>query len=415
MVAVAPFDGLLYDLAVCGDDLAAVTSPPYDVVLPHEQDRLHAASPYNVALVDLGADVEGDPAEKYTRAGRLLRRWREQGALIPAGRPFAYAYEMVFAYQGQRRRVRGVVMAVELEPLGGAILPHEQTMAAPVEDRLRLMRATAADLSPIYAVAGGPSGPQAALLDRATGRSPDRELVDEEGVAHRMWVESMPEDLVGWYRDQSLLIADGHHRYQTALAHREEMRGARGPGPWDQVMMLVVDAAVEDPPVLPIHRLVRSDAIPEIPGERVRGLEEVLARLVDDDLRFGAALRADGGLVHLVGRLEGRPPTVSALHETLLDDMAGLRELRFVPDAALAEAAVRSGEADLALFLPPARVANVRSVVAGGGTLPQKSTYFWPKPRTGLVIRPLDAPAGGPGRPPPDPPQEAGTGRVSGE
>jgi uncharacterized protein (DUF1015 family) len=395
VVAVAPFDGLLYDLAVCGDDLTAVTSPPYDVVLPHEQDRLHAASPYNVALVDLGADVEGDPGEKYTRAGRLLRRWRERGVLIPAGRPSVYAYEMVFAYQGQRRRVRGVVMAVELEPLGGAILPHERTMAAPVEDRLRLMRATAADLSPIYAVAGGPSGPQTALLDRATARSPDRELVDEEGVAHRLWVEAMPQDLVQWYGDQSLLIADGHHRYQTALAHREEMHAARGPGPWDRVMMLVVDAAVEEPPVLPIHRLIRADALPHIPGERVRGLEEILARLVDDDLRFGAAFREDGGLVHLVGLLDGRPPTVSALHETLLDSMPGLRDLRFVPDAALAEAAIRSGEADLALFLPPARVANVRSIVAGGGTLPQKSTYFWPKPRTGLVIRRLDGPPEG--------------------
>ncbi len=392
MVAVAPFDGLLYDLAVCGDDLAAVTSPPYDVVLPHEQDRLHAASPYNVALVDLGADVEGDPHEKYTRAGHLLRRWREQGVLVPAALPAVYGYEMVFAYQGQRRRVRGVIMAVELEPLGGGILPHEQTMAAPVEDRLRLMRATAADLSPIYAVAGGPSAPQSRLLDRTTGRAPDRELVDEEGVAHRLWVEPMPDDLVRWYRDQSLLIADGHHRYQTALAHREEMHASRGPGPWDHVMMLVVDAATEEPPVLPIHRLVRSDPLPDIPGERVRGLEEVLARLVDDDLRFGAAFREDGGLLHVVGRLEGRPPTVSALHETFLDGLAGMQELHFVPDAALAEAAVRSGDADLALFLPPARVANVRSVVAGGGTLPQKSTYFWPKPRTGLVIRPFDPP-----------------------
>jgi uncharacterized protein (DUF1015 family) len=300
---------------------------------------------------------------------------------------------MVFAYQGQRRRVRGVIMAVELEPLGGAILPHEQTMAAPIEDRLRLMRATAADLSPIYAVAGGPSRPQSRLLDRASGRAPDRELVDEEGVTHRLWVEAVPDDLVRWYRDQSLLIADGHHRYQTALAHRQEMHASRGPGPWDRVMMLVVDAATEEPPVLPIHRLVRSDPLPDIPGERVRGLEEVLARLThDDDLRFGAAFRAPGGMVHLVGHLDGPLPTVVALHQRLIDGMAGLRDLRFVPDAALAEAAVRTGDADVALFLPPAHVANVRSVVTAGGTLPQKSTYFWPKPRTGLVIRPFDPP-----------------------
>jgi uncharacterized protein (DUF1015 family) len=297
---------------------------------------------------------------------------------------------MRFGYQGAERRVRGVLLEVGLEPWGGSILPHERTMSAPVEDRLRLMRATAADLSPIYAVVGGPSEPQRDLLERAAAGPPERELTDEEGVAHRLWAEPLPEALRDWYRDQTLLIADGHHRYQTALAHREELRAARGPGPWDGVLMLVVDAATEDPPVLPIHRLLRVDPVPDLAGERVRGLEEVLANLVDDDLRFGAALRGNGGLVHLVGHLEGPPPTVAALHRELLDRMPGARDVRFVPDAFGAEAAVRSGDADLALFLPPARVANVREVVASGGRLPQKSTYFWPKPRTGLVIRPLE-------------------------
>jgi uncharacterized protein (DUF1015 family) len=213
--------------------------------------------------------------------------------------------------------------------------------------------------------------------------------VDEEGVAHRLWIEDMPPELADWYRDQTLLIADGHHRYQTALAYREEQRAARGAGPWDGAMMLVVDAATENPPVLPIHRLIRSDPPPELPGERVRGLEEILALLLPDDLSFGAAVRTEAGLVHLVGRLEGEPPAVSALHRTLLDRLPGLRDVRFVPDAALAEAAVRSGQADAALFLPPARVAHVREAVAEGQRLPQKSTYFWPKPRTGMVLRPL--------------------------
>jgi uncharacterized protein (DUF1015 family) len=283
-----------------------------------------------------------------------------------------------------------VVLEVRLEPWGGAVLPHEETMAAPVEDRLRLMRATRGDLSPIYAVVGGPSEPQGQLIESAMARPPDLELLDEEGVSHRLWSAPLPDDLVRWYRNEALLIADGHHRYQTALAHREEMHAARGPGPWDAVMMLVVDASVEDPPVLPIHRLVRAEPVPQLPGERVRGLEEILARLVDDDLRYGAAVRGPDGLEHIVGRLTGDPPTVVALHRSLLDALPGLRELRFVPDAALAEGAVRGGQADLALFLPPARVQNVRSVVRTGRRLPQKSTYFWPKPRTGLVIRPLE-------------------------
>jgi uncharacterized protein (DUF1015 family) len=393
MVDVAPFNGLLYDPAVVGD-LASVTSPPYDVVLPHEQDRLHRASSWNIALVDLGAEVAGAPEEKYTRAGQLLGRWRDEGALVSAGRPSVYAYEMRFAYRGAHRRIRGVILEVKLEPWGGAILPHEETMAAPVEDRLRVLKAAQADLSPIYSVAGGPSKPQSALLERAEARPPDRAMVDEEGVEHRLWIEEMDAALVDWYRDQSLLIADGHHRYQTALVHRDEMRAVDGPGPWDAVMMLVVDAATEEPPVLPIHRVARTDHLPMLDGERVRDLEEILARLVDDDLTFGAAMRTPEGLTHLVGSLRGELPTVAALHRELLEKMQ-VEELRFVPDAALAEAEVREGHADLALFLPPARVEHVRAIVASGGRLPQKSTYFWPKPRTGMVIRPLEAPAAG--------------------
>jgi uncharacterized protein (DUF1015 family) len=383
VVAVAPFEGLLYDPDRVGD-LAVVTSPPYDVVLPHDRDRLHEASPYNIARVDLGRDGPG--GDKYTEASELLRRWRADGVLTSTGGPRVYPYEMRFAYLGAERVVRGVILELALEPWGEGILPHERTMAAPVEDRLRLLRATMADLSPIYAVAGGPSPPQTDLLDRAGRRDPDRELVDEEGTHHRLWVEEMPDDLVAWYAGQTLLVADGHHRYQTALAHREEHRAARGPGPWDGVMVLVVDAAAEDPPVLPIHRLVRG-AKPPVDGERVRGLEEILLRLTEDDLRFGAAWQEDGGVVHVVGRLPGGPPTVAALHRSLLDHLQA--DLRFVPDAALAEAAVREGSADMALFLPPAKVANVRSVVARGERLPQKSTYFWPKPRTGTVLRPL--------------------------
>jgi uncharacterized protein (DUF1015 family) len=393
VVAVAPFRGLLYQPEVVGD-LAAVTAPPYDVVLPHERDELHRSSSFNIALVDLGADVEGEPLEKYTRAGRILREWRAQGVLVPTEEPCAFPYEMTFGYRGQPRRVRGLFLEVGLEPMGpgGAILPHERTMAAPVEDRLRLMRATEADLSPIYGVVGGPSEPQAELLERVAQRTPARQLTDEDGVTHRLWVEPLPEDLRTWYRGEPLLIADGHHRYQTALAHRQERLARDGPGPWEGVMMLVVDAAAERPPVLPIHRVLRVDPLPHLPGERVHGLEEVLARLVDDDLRFGAAFRTETGLAHIVGTLTGEPPTVSTLHRELLDGLKGVRDLRFVPDASLAEAEVREGRADLALFLPPARVEHIRRVVEAGGTLPQKSTYFWPKPRTGIVVRPLDGP-----------------------
>lgn len=393
MPRVAPFDGLVYDPAVVGS-VAAATAPPYDVILADELAHFRRSSPHSITHVDLTEDVSGGAREdQYTAAGRRLRRWREEGALVRVGRPAVYPYEMSFTYQGVDRRIRGLIVEVGLEEWGEGVVPHEKTMRGPVEDRLAILRATGANLSPIYAIVDGPSEPQAEILERASGRQPRFEVEDERGVVHRLWAETESGDLADWYSRRRLLIADGHHRYQTALTYQREMREARGPGPWDAVMMLVVDAATEDPPVLPIHRVVRVSPLPEIAGHLVRDLGEVLAALREDDLRFGAAFTRDDELYHTVGRIEGEPPTVQALHDVLLAGMSGIQDVRFVPDPVLAEEAIRSGQADLALFLPPARVRDVNRVIAGGGRLPQKSTYFWPKPRTGLVMRPLDGDA----------------------
>ena len=390
MPHVAPFDGLVYDPAVVGS-VAAATAPPYDVILADELAHFRRSSPHSITHVDLTEDAPGAAREdQYTAAGRTFRRWREEGALVRVGRPAVYPYEMSFTFQGVDRRIRGLILEVGLERWGEGVVPHEKTMRGPVEDRLAVLRATGANLSPIYAVVDGPSEPQTEILESAAAREPRFEVEDERGVVHRLWVETDPGDLLDWYREPRLLIADGHHRYQTALTHREEMRAAHGPGPWDAVMMLVVDAAAEDPPVLPIHRVVSVDPLPEVAGHLVRDLGEILAVLREDDLRFGAAFTRDGELYHLVGTLDGEPPTVQALHDVLLDRMEGVREVRFVPDPVIAEEAIRSGQGDLALFLPPARVGDINRVIASGGRLPQKSTYFWPKPRTGLVMRPLD-------------------------
>ncbi|HEX6208746.1 MAG TPA: DUF1015 domain-containing protein [Actinomycetota bacterium] len=391
MPQVAPFDGLVYDPDVVGS-VAAATAPPYDVILADELAHFRRGSPYSITHVDLTEEAtDAARGDQYTAAGRAFRRWREEGALVRVGRPAVYPYEMSFTYQGADRRIRGLILEVGLGEWGEGVVPHEKTMRGPVQDRLAVLRATGANLSPIYAVVDGPCPAQAEILERAAGTEPRFEVEDERGVVHRLWVEDELGDLVSWYRDRRLLVADGHHRYQTALTHRREMREAHGSGPWDAVMMLVVDAATEDPPVLPIHRVVRVDPLPDLPGHLVRDLGEVLAALREDDLHFGAAFTRDGELYHLVGTIEGRTPTVQALHDVLLAGMPGVEEVRFVPDPVVAEEAIRAGTADLALFLPPTRVSDVNRVIASGGRLPQKSTYFWPKPRTGLVIRPLDA------------------------
>ncbi|TMK84972.1 MAG: DUF1015 domain-containing protein [Actinobacteria bacterium] len=210
------------------------------------------------------------------------------------------------------------------------------------------------------------------------------------GTTHRVWVAA-----TGWdealqeIRNSRLMIADGHHRYTVALAHRDEMRARHGAGPWDAMMTMVVDARAENPPVLPIHRVVMGGALPEAPrGDPVRDLAEVLATVSDDDLTLGVVAIEDGRLIHRIASLPGVPPVVCALHEQILDRAPNIA-LRFEPDAARAEQAVGSGVASAAYVLPPTQVDRVWNLVSEGKLLPQKSTYFWPKPRTGLVIRPF--------------------------
>ena len=389
MSQISPFMGLLFDRSRVGP-LERVTTPPYDTISPREQRRFLDASPHNVIRLDLGEDRPGDDQveNKYMRASAELRRWREEGVLVETPRPAYYPYEMRFTLHGARRRVRGLICAVELEGWGGSILPHERIMPGPVEDRLRLIRAVRANLSSIHALFSGPCPPLSELLTRMSRTEPAAQAADEEGVEHRMWVADEDTGVRDWLAGQTLMIADGHHRYEMALRFRDEMRALHGPGPWDRVMMLLMDTSTENPPVLPFHRILISGA-PHVDGSRVRDLQEVLDEVADDRLEFGVVAREEGEIVHRVGKLEGEPPTVSALHRNILDGRDG--DLRFTPNAVEAEEAVRQGLAAAAFFLPATTASRIRSVIDRGERLPQKSTYFWPKPRTGMVIRSLDS------------------------
>ena len=392
MPRAGPFTGLLYDHPMAGPP-SAVTAPPYDTISPIDQDRYHRSSPYNVVRLILGKDEPGDDEtrNRYTRAALHLRSWRDRGMLRPTDRPAVYPYRFQFHLGGRDRVVRGVIAEVELEPWGGSIVPHERTMPGPVEDRLRLLREVQANLSPVYGVFPGPSAPLRSFFDGVMAEPPQIEVTDTAGTRHSLWVTPDGADVVTQaLRGETLLIADGHHRYTVALAYREEMRARFGPGPWDAIMMLLVDGGAEDPPVLPIHRLVVAGEVdPSHTGERVRDMAEVLASVDDDQLVYGIVRVEDGDLVHRVARLDGTPPTVCAIHEAVLDRHESVR-LRFVPDAAAVEQAVASAAATVGFLLPPTNVERVRRVVQHGGVLPQKSTYFWPKPRTGLVLRTFD-------------------------
>ena len=392
MSRISPFVGLLFDRSVVrSHDL--VTTPPYDVISEASRRHFLDASPYNVIRLDLGPnDANGAEAEaKYRDAASELRSWRQSGALVPTQEPHLYPYEMRFALHGRERRIRGLVCAVELEDWGGSIVPHERTMPGPIEDRLRLMRAVGTNLSSIHALYRGPNEAVAAYLDEQMAYEPAALATDETGVEHRLWVGTADPAVASALGAESLMIADGHHRYAMALRYRDEMRSERGAGPWDRVMMFLADAAIQQPPVLPFHRVQIAGAV-QAAGRRVLDLSEVLESVNDDKLVYGLVLQEDGLLTHLVTELDGTPPTVSALHAQRLagDDV----ELRFTPDAVDAEEAVRTGEAVAAYLLPPTDASRIRDVIDRGDRLPEKSTFFWPKPRTGLVLRPLDLDAG---------------------
>ena len=239
-----------------------------------------------------GARHDGSDG-RYDTAASLLSDWRASGALVASDGPRYYVYEFRFPLDGARRRLRGLVGALELEPWGGTVLPHEDTMPGPIEDRLQLLRATRTHLSPIYGTIAGPCDRLNELLDRTIGSAPIAIVYDEEGVEHRLWEIHGEEDVTSWLADEPLLIADGHHRYATALAYRDERRATEGPGPWDRILALVVDAATEQVPVLPYHR-VQMDGEPPTGGQPADDLARAATEIAQQSLgvSLGSELEA---------------------------------------------------------------------------------------------------------------------------
>ena len=423
MVAAAPFRGLRFDPDVVGDH-AQVTAPPYDVISPAARDAYAAMSPYNVVRLilarpggDDGAPAGRDGTGDYRGVADLLARWRAEGVLRRDEASCLYVYEEIYVLRGRRRVQRGVLASVALDDTGTWVVPHERTMAAPVADRLRLLEATEVNLSPVFGVYAG-NGAPAAVLDDVTGTEPALDCTDETGVRHRLWVVDDPDRIAAWRERmaaQRVLIADGHHRYRTSLAYRDAVRAANGgrPGPWDELLMFLVDADLHGPAVLAIHRLLA-----DLDGEAVlAGLEgdfdarpaaspveaeELLGGLPEAAVAFGLywggrswllVARDPAGLAAEVGR-DRRMLDVEVLHGPVLSKRLGVSDFEgrvaYESDLTAAVAAVDQGATASLLILRPARFGAVAAIAAGGETLPQKTTYFYPKPRDGLVLRPLD-------------------------
>jgi uncharacterized protein (DUF1015 family) len=390
MPAVFPFEGLTYDPARVGP-LEIVTAPPYDVISDERRRDFLAASPFSVVHLDLAEGTEDpqDPASRYARASDLVRSWTQQGVLVRSRSAGYYAYEMRLPSRSPPR-VRGIMCAMELEDWGGDVIPHERTMDGPIQDRLRLLRATRTHLSAVYGTVQGPCERLTGLLDATTSQEPLLSVIDELGVRHALWKIAGGDEIHSWLADEPLLIADGHHRYTTALHYRNERRAESGAGPWDRLLTFIVDTGSEDLPVLPFHRIEHEGVVEPI-GEPVEGLDRMLGTLSDEAVVVGLAVPGRAGIEFRTLRLEGEAPAVRALHRQILDVGARPGALEYTPDAAAAAAAVRDGAAVAAWFLPATTPARIRKVVETGERLPEKSTYFWPKPRTGMIMMPVDS------------------------
>ena len=410
---LAPFRALRYDEAVAGP-LGPLTSPPYDVIDDEGVRRYLAESPYNVVRLILPREADVGAASPYDAAAALLAAWRAEGVLRADDEPALYAYEM---REGEAV-TRGLIGALALvDPDAGIVLPHENTMAGPVADRLALTAATECNTEPIYLVYDG-GGIASAVVADVGAQPPLAEAESEDGIAHRLWAITDPEILAAVAADlhtRRAVIADGHHRYANFRRHQADNHAAgRGNGPWDHGLAFLVDATAFGPQVHAIHRVV-----PSLPAaEAARLAEEAFTvRRLDgglDEALDALAAAGKGGAAFVVSGPDGRwlltdpsPDAIGAhlpgdasaawraldvtvAHHLLIRAVWHLTDdehtVGYRHDAPAAEAAAAES-GGTALLLNPTPVEAVIAVAAAGERMPRKSTYFTPKPRTGFVLR----------------------------
>jgi uncharacterized protein (DUF1015 family) len=413
---LTPFRGLRYDPDRVGS-LAAVTSPPYDVVVrPDGVHHLQSADPHNIVRLIL--PQAATPSARNDQAAKTLRRWLSEGVLTTDAHPGLYVYEQ---RDGNGMLQRGVIGALRVsDPAEQVVLPHEDVMPHVVADRAALMRATSANLEPLLLTYRGDDSTTATadLIERTAEQPPLLATTTEDGFSHRLWAVTAPADLTTIQSDlasQQALIADGHHRWATYRRLRTEHPS---PSPWDHGLVLLVDTARYPLRVRAIHRLLHDlpvgDAVAALDGHfRVRRLEvplpEALETLADAACAGNAFLLAGDGAFHLVDHpdpdllartIPADRPTAwrtldaTVLHATLLDHVWRIPEdspahITYIHDTA---ATVAKAERDggTAVLMHPVREEVVRDLARQGVTMPRKSTSFGPKPASGLVLRALD-------------------------
>jgi uncharacterized protein (DUF1015 family) len=441
MATIAPFRGFVYNEALAGD-INGLVSPPYDIISPEEQQELYRKSPCNIVRLEFGLESPGDTAEdsRYTRAAVLLDEWLKKDVLHQSKEPAFYIYEMEYKSGGRTRKLRGFICMVRIEDYdSGIVKPHETTLSGPKTDRLNLLRACKACFSQIFSLFSDSQATVAGVLTRTTGK-PEREVKSSDGVVHRLWTLTDKADIaaiVGAMADKPIFIADGHHRYDTALNYRNERRKAAGSFTGEEgfnyVPMFL--ARIEDPglTILPAHRALfnLTDFHPQRfeedlnkffnieridftkksePADRKTVLD-TMAKRSDHAHIFGMRVTGEHSYYLLTLRNEAdmdaiipsRSPAyrrldVSILHHLIIDRLLGIKmeihklglNIEYIKEADDAIRRVADGTVEIIFLMNPTKVTEVRDVAAAGERMPQKATYFYPKLLSGLVVSKIE-------------------------
>lgn len=404
-------------------DPATLVCPPYDIISDKQRRAYLARNEHNIIRLELPR--EG--ADPYAEAGTTVRAWCADGTLKRDDTPAFYVYDLAFEVNGEPKNITGILAAVQLSPFSeGVVLPHEWTLSKAKTDRLNLMKATGFNFSDIYSLYQGDTK---AILDCAMTAAPLTDLVDEDGLRHRLWAITDEETVTAVqaaFADVKLYIADGHHRYETALNYKnwriEEGLPVAGA---DRVMMMLVEMSHPGLVVFPTHRLLRdldhfdADALLEacqadFAVEKDLSLNTATAKLQQayDDGKKAFVCYAGGDTAALLtltndrlmdGLLPAESPVsrqldVNILHTAILERLLGIDKenmaqqinLTYTRDLDEAIRGVKSGAFQCAILLNPTRVSEIQGVAAAGEKMPQKSTYFYPKLITGLTMNQLD-------------------------
>jgi uncharacterized protein (DUF1015 family) len=412
MADIAPFAALRYDHTRLSGDLSAVLAPPYDVLDQREKDALLAQHERNIVGIDLPhiPPKSAGPAEAYEASAKMLAAWQAEGVLVREAQPALYVYHQTFDYEGKHYTRKKFIARLRLQPFEEkVVLPHEKTFGGAKEDRLMLMKATHCNVSPVFGLFTDPEHQVETAFSAATGNAPDI-VANMQGVKNEMWIVTDPkviDTVVGTLADKKVYIADGHHRYGTALTYRDwlagEMGGLSADHPANYVMMVL--GSMNDPGSLiaPYNRALADIDLDTIvaawqPGTAPADGNDADIRLFEGSTGREVALKfTDRACLRDLQPGEVDPwydLDAAYLHRHLIDNLLQSKlgsepKVLYTKDAANTKQTAKE-QNGVALLVNATPMAHLRAVSEAGGLMPQKSTYFYPKLATGLTINFLE-------------------------